>query len=348
MKVHFEVSLLYLQLVAYVKASPFLSTSSSISFGLDTNTVFTSSPTASPTCFQLRASSDPPASQISSALTDSNAVAYACSNTIILRSKNDTIHHDAGVYSFNISESRNVDPISDTFQVQAPYCSQTFQNMISICVLQRSFWEGWAQVGNSNWSISNRVYPRNLLPLPKLVDTCSPIGQLSKTLYRDSVSTNGSLEPVSTIFSDGPNRLILAIKNVVSIEKISLSAIATAVSDTNGSTRSISSRQSLIVSGAVFDPSTSPTTSIRSSATAIQGISSRSVASFAPKTEQSKSSPTNKQSSQYFQQEALATSVSLSTNSIQISGLQSPTTASFQGASVGGNGSAKSLRFRDL
>ena len=339
MKVHFAAYVFSLQL-AYVKASPFLSTSASISLGLDTNTVFTSSPTASPTCFQPRASSDPPASQISSALTDSNAVADACSNTTILSSKNDTIHYDAGAYSFNISKSRNVDPTSGIFQVQAPYCSQTFQNIISICVLQRSFWGGWAQVGNSNWSISNKVYPRNLLPLPKLVDTSSPNGQLSKTEYRDSVSTTGSLKPVSTIVSDDPNRLILAIENVVSIEKISLSAVAAAVSNTNGSTRSISSRQSLIQSGAAFDPSTSPTTSIRTSAAAIQGISSTSVASFAPKTEQSKSSPTTKQSSQYFQQAALETSVRHSTSSIQISELQSPTTASFQGALVGGNRSA--------
>ena len=214
MKVHIVAYLFILQL-AYVKASPFLSISASISSGLGTNRVFTRLPAASATCFQPRASSDPPASQISSALISSNAVAYACSNITILRSKNHTTHYDA------------------------------------------------------------------------------------------------------------------------------LSAVTAAVSKTNGSTRSISSRQSPIQFGAAFSPSTSPTTSIRASATATQDITSRFVASIAPKTEQSNSSTTTKQSSQDLQQEDLVTSISFSTIPTQVSGLQRPTNASLLGSLVGDNGSAK-------
>ena len=350
MKLHFVAYLFSLHL-AYVEASPFLSASASTSIRLDTDSVSTESQVASPTCYQPRASSDPPASQISMALTNANAVANACSNTTTLHSRNHTIKYDAGAYSFKFSESKNVDPNSSVLKAQARYCSQIFQNIISICVVQRSFWGGWAQIGNSNWSISNKVYPQDLLPLPKLVDTSSPTGQPSETQYLYTVSTKGSPKPISTIASNDPSRLILAIEDVASNEKISLGTVAAAVSKTSGPTRSISSRQSPTQTGTPIDPSIPPTTSIGTFATALQGISSRSLASLASKTERIDSSPTIKQASQGFQQEALVTSVSPSTTSTGIFESQSPKTVSFPGSSVGGNGSAKitpSLRLLNI
>ncbi len=322
--------------LAHIEASPFLSASVSRSFEGGTSTTLISSQTPSPTCFQPKASSGPPASQISSALTNASAVNYACSNTTAQHSSNNTIYYNAGAYSFNITLSGNGNPRSDLWE---SYCSQIFQTIIKICILQQNFWGGWTLIGHANWSISNSIYPQNLLPLPGPVEPSSTTIQFSRAQYRTTLSTANSLTPASTILSEDPSRLILAIENVVSDAQISLSAVATESPKSNGSMHSVSSRQSQNQLGAAFDPSASSTaTSTGTSTTNPFGP----VASIAPKTEQSKrSSPTTKPSSQMSQQEALKTSISLSASSSQTFGLPNPTTTSHLGSLVGGNDSVK-------
>ena len=316
--------------LAHIEASPFLGASVSRSFEESTSTALISSQASSPTCFQPRASSDPPASRISSALTNASAVTYACSNTRAQNSSHHTIHYNAGAYSFNITLSGNGNPRSDLGQVQESYCSHNFQNIIKICILQQQFWGGWTLIGNANWSISNSIYPQNLI---------STIIQFSRAQNMTTLSTDSSLTPASNILSEDPSRLILAIENVVSDAQISLSAVLAESPKPNVSTHSVSSRQSQNQLGAAFDPSASSiATSTGTSATNPFGP----VASTTPKTEQSKrASLTTKPSSQISQQEALKNSISFSASSSQTFGLPNPTTTSQLGSLVGGNDSVK-------
>lgn len=314
-------------LSAYVEASHFLSTSTSISPDASTTPLSTNLPLASPACFQPRALNDPPASQLSLALTDASAVAYACSNTTVQRSDNGTIYSNAGALFFNITR-KSGDRDSGFDQVQPSFCAQYFQNIINVCLLQQSFWAGWTLVGSGNWSVSNNVYPQNLLPIPRVINASSTIGQFPKTQNGTALSTNDISTPASTALSDNPSRLILAIENVVSNVQVSLSAVAVETSKMNDSGRSISPRQSQTQLSTAASPlGSSLSISIDTSTIAIQGNYSKPSASGATKTEESKmSSP--------------ASSVSRSASSTQTSGVQSSTITSLIASLAGVNGSA--------
>lgn len=295
---------------------------------MGTPTTSTTSQAMSPTCFQLRALNDPPSSQLSSALTDASAVPYVCSNTTAQRSNNNSLYSNVGALLLNITR-RSSDRNSGLDQVLPSYCSQNFQNIINICLLQQSFWGGWILIERANWSVSNKNYPRNLLPLLRAIDASSTSGQLSKTQTGAASFTKNTSTPASTISSEDPSDLLLARDNLVSNAKVSLSGVAAATLKTSSSVRGICARQSQIQLSTSADPSVSATsTSIVTPAVTSQGNSSNPLASAAPKKLQSKiSSP--------------MTSVSLFTHATQISGSRIPTITSLLGSLAGGNESAK-------
>ena len=324
---------------AFVEASPYLSTSTSTSLEVGTSTALTDLQLASPTCFQPRASNDPPGSQIIWALTNASAVTYACNNATAQHPINNTFHYPTGGYSFDIAHSRSSDPNSDPVQTQN--CSQQFQSIISICILQRSFWGGWIQIGSANWSVSNKIYHQALPFLSMTVVSQSVTNQLPETHTSDALATKPDSTASSTVLSEDPSRLILAIEDVVSNAKISLGAEAAAISRKNDSEHSISSRETQVPVGAAFKSSGSLMLTLTgASTTASPGNLSRLVASFASQTQQNNSSGLKtKPSSQLLQQGALSSPVSFFARSTPTTGLQTLTTGPLLVSSVGGDGS---------
>ncbi|KAK0515481.1 hypothetical protein JMJ35_001515 [Cladonia borealis] len=151
----------------YVYASP---VSSSIS-GLAPTTAsnpsisLTTLGTALPTCIQPRASTDPPASQISSSLASASVVEKSCNSTtgsVARVGAIQIVYYNSGAYYLNITRLASLHlPV-----VPASYCPQQFRNIIETCVVQQSFWGGWITSYGVNWSVSNFDYPQNPLPLP--------------------------------------------------------------------------------------------------------------------------------------------------------------------------------------
>ena len=145
-----------------------------------------------------------------------------------------------------------------------------------------------------------------------------------------------------TTVSEDSSRLILAIENVVSNVKVSLSAVDAANPQMNSSTRSFSTRQTLTHLSPAPNPPASPTTKrTGTSAIASQGNASRLTATQTSSTEQINNLiATAKQSSEISQQAASVNLASLTTSSTQISQSQSPTSTVLPGSFSGGTGSA--------
>ena len=121
--------------------------------------------TALPTCIQPRASTDPPAAQISSSLASASVVENSCNSTtdsVARVGAVQIVYYNSGAYYLNITRLA----LLHLPEVPASYCPQQFQNIIDTCVVQQSFWGGWITSYGVNWSVSNFDYPQNPLPLP--------------------------------------------------------------------------------------------------------------------------------------------------------------------------------------
>ncbi|MCJ1280461.1 hypothetical protein MMC21_008289 [Puttea exsequens] len=125
----------------------------------------TVSVTSTAHCFQPRASTDPPAEQILFSLASASVVSNACNISLEQGDRvgiNQTAYYDAaGAFDFNATHI-----IGDRLGIYVQQsCRSTYQTIVDICVLQRSFWGGWSHIDGTNFSMSNLLYPANPLPL---------------------------------------------------------------------------------------------------------------------------------------------------------------------------------------
>ena len=205
----------------YVYASP---VSSSISGSVPTTASnlfinLTTLGTALPTCIQPRASTDPPAAQISSSLASASVVEKSCNSTtagVARVGAVEIVYYNSGAYYLNITRLAMLhSPV-----VLASYCPQQFQNIIDTCVVQQSFWGGWITRDGVNWSVSNFDYPQNLLPLPIQNSSLAASSLLATTSTMSSQASNSgtdtsaSAESIGSVFT--PNSATLTSQSLAS------------------------------------------------------------------------------------------------------------------------------------
>ena len=192
----------------YVYASP---VSSSIS-GLVPTTAsnpsisLTTPGTAMPTCIQPRASTDPPAAQISSSLASVSVVEKSCNsttNSVARVGAVEIVYYNCGAYYFNITRLAFL----HLPEVPASYCPQQFQDIIDTCVVHRFFWGGWIIRDGVNWSVSNFDSPQNPLPLPLQCRGLAAYSSLPATstmlsqAFNSGTDTSASAESTGSVFT---------------------------------------------------------------------------------------------------------------------------------------------------
>lgn len=162
--------------------------------------------TAMPICIQPRASTDPPAAQISSSLASASVVEKSCNsttNSIARVGAVEIVHYNCGAYYLNITRLA----LLHLPEVPASYCPQQFQDIIDTCVVHQFFWGGWIIRDGVNWSVSNFDFPQNPLPLPlqcRGLAAYSSLPAASTTLSQASNSgtdTSASAESTGSVFT---------------------------------------------------------------------------------------------------------------------------------------------------
>ena len=188
----------------YVYASP---VSSSIS-GLVPTTAsnpfisLTTLGTAMPTCIQPRASTDPPAAQISSSLASASVVEKSCNSTtdsVARVGAVEIVHYNCGAYYLNITRLA----LLHLPEVPVSYCPQQFQDIIDTCVVHQFFWGGWITRDGVNWSVSNFDYPQNPLPLPIQCSSLAAYSSLPAASTTSSQASNLGIDTSASAESTG-------------------------------------------------------------------------------------------------------------------------------------------------
>ena len=162
--------------------------------------------TAMPTCIQPRASTDPPAAQISSSLASANVVEKSCNSTthsVARVGAVEIIHYNCGAYYLNITRLA----LLHLPEVPASYCPEQFQDIIDTCVVHQFFWGGWIIRDGVNWSVSNFDYPHNPLPLPiqcsglAAYSSLPPASTMSSQASNSGTDTSASAESTISVFT---------------------------------------------------------------------------------------------------------------------------------------------------
>ena len=269
----------------YVYASP---VSSSISGSVPTTASnlfinLTTLGTPLPTCIQPRASTDPPAAQISSSLASPSVVEKSCNGTTASVARVgavEIVYYNSGAYYFNITRLAMLHlPV-----VLASYCPQQFQNIIDTCVVQQSFWGGWITRDGVNWSVFNFDYPQNPLPLPiqhsslaaySLLPTAST---MSSQASKSGTETSASAE--STGSASTSNSATLTSQSLASSGSmtISLSGSSNTSPSTSGESETGSSLSSSLeaATSQEADGTSQTTTSTQQSSVSSAAMSSSS------------------------------------------------------------------------
>ncbi|KAL8672803.1 MAG: hypothetical protein Q9168_002740, partial [Polycauliona sp. 1 TL-2023] len=164
-------------------------------------------PTATgPQCLQPRGPSDPPASDISQALSADDSVSSACNienQTTETIGQLLVISYAWQAYFFNISHNVHVvsRPIATPNQ-----CPDAFNSILEKCVAGAgNFWGGYTQVGIANYSITNHVYPEDALVQPDSSDPTTTDGApfATRTGFESIDRLSGT--PVNQATRDVPN-----------------------------------------------------------------------------------------------------------------------------------------------
>lgn len=163
--------------------------------------------TISPVCLEPRATSDPSALDIVTALNDTNAVADACNNTL-KQSHNDgtfsTVYYSEGEFFFNVTHR---DGEYNLLQEPESYCINNFQGIINACITQQLFWGGWVDIVGANWSVSNYMYPQN--PVPMLLSIESQLASATQT-HSTTLVGSGETKTKTIVSSSGASTSISA------------------------------------------------------------------------------------------------------------------------------------------